>query len=471
MIHEVSEDYVATSGVSPENSLDGAPTGPLEECIQQGGFLWLTGIEDTFITAAFGRTGRTLDEYALTGHYKEWRGDLERAAALGLRSMRYGIPWHRINPAPNVWDFAWADEVLDHLLSLGIQPILDLVHYGVPDWIEDAFLNPHYERYVEEYALRVAERFRGRIRYFTPLNEPRVTAWYTGRLGWWPPFRHGWQGFVRVLLSICRGIVRTERALRAVDSNVICVHVDAGDIYEAADPMLLRDVAHRQEVGFLALDLVSGRLDACHPLYEWVHALGASSRELDWFLSNAIDPDVIGVNASPLMCRKVLTRNGGRLRTSMPYASAAIFEQVLQLYHERYKKPLLVTETGSEGSVKRRLAWLEESVAAVTRLRQQGVPVLGYTWWPLYALVTWAYRQGTKPVESYLKQMGLWDLQPGPNGELTRVATPLVNAYRQLVESGTGVVGAIGAQSPAAAPSLSIPNVVAPPAQARQQTG
>jgi hypothetical protein len=443
-MNEPVDDSRHTLDTEPERREVPARARPLEECLKRGGFLWLTGIEDTFITAPFPRTKRTLDEYELTGHYQDWRADIDRAAALGVRVMRYGIPWHRINPAPQVWDFGWTEDVLDYMLSRGIEPIIDLVHYGVPSWIEDAFLHPQYERYVEEYALRVAERFRGRIHYFTPLNEPRVTAWYTGRLGWWPPFRHGWQGFAKVLLAICRGVVRTERALRAVLDDVVCVHVDAGDIYESADPALAGDVAHRQEIGFLALDLVSGKVDACHPLYEWLHALGASSRELDWFLSNAIDPDIIGVNASPLLCRKVLTRNGGRLRTSMPYASVNTLEQVMHLYHERYKKPLIITETGSEGSVKRRLLWLEESVAAVARLRGAGVPVMGYTWWPLFALVTWAYRQGNKPVDFYLKQMGLWDLVSSSGGELARTATPLIDAYRELIARGEAPVGAVG---------------------------
>ena len=42
------------------------------------GFLWMTGIEDTFISTPHPKTGRTLDEYELTDHYRVWRDDLER---------------------------------------------------------------------------------------------------------------------------------------------------------------------------------------------------------------------------------------------------------------------------------------------------------------------------------------------------------------------------------------------------------
>src|SRR5688572_29971243 len=184
---------------------------------EPGTFLWATGIEDTFITAPWPATGRTLDEYELTGHYDQWRADLDRVASLCVRVARYGVPWHRINPAPGTWDWTFADATLGRLLELGIDPIVDLVHYGLPAWIGGAYDHPDFPRHMAEYAARLAERFRGRVRLYTPLNEPRVAAWFCGKIGWWPPHRRGWRGYLAVLLAACRGIVETVRALRSVD--------------------------------------------------------------------------------------------------------------------------------------------------------------------------------------------------------------------------------------------------------------
>src|SRR5690349_17840572 len=103
-------------------------------------FLWLTGIEDTFITDPWPKTGRTLDEYELTQHYQRWREDLLLMKQLGVKVVRYGVPWHRVNPSPGQWDFSFADETLEFLLELKIDPVVDLVHYGLPLWIKDAFL-------------------------------------------------------------------------------------------------------------------------------------------------------------------------------------------------------------------------------------------------------------------------------------------------------------------------------------------
>jgi len=242
------------------------------------------------------------------------------------------------------------------------------------------------------------------------------------------------------MLAVCRGVVRTVEALQAVDDEIVPVHVDATDLYESEEPALAPEVERRQEIVFLALDLISGRIDFGHSLRKWLLKNGATEEDLAWFREHAVDLPVIGINLYPLFSRKVLLRSTRGLRVRMPYASADIIERLAHLYWARYRRPLMITETASAGSVRRRRAWLDSSVAAVRKVRAQGIPLVGYTWWPLFALVTWAYRQGRNPPAYYLKQMGLWNL----DAELTRVRTPLVDAYKKLVAGGTEHVGLLG---------------------------
>lgn len=415
----------------------------MHRLVEPTAFEWLAGIEDTFITAPSPRTGRTLDEYELTGHYARWEADLALFSELGVRAVRYGIPWHRINPGRNVWNFEWADRPLEHLLELGIQPVVDLVHYGLPAWIENAYLHPDFAEFMAEYAARIAERYRGRIHTYTPLNEPRITAWYCGRVGWWPPCRRSWGGFVQVMLGLCRGIVRSVEQMSMIDPEIVFVHVDATDLYRAADATLEAEAARRQEIVFLALDLISGNVGRRHALHDWLAAHGATAAQLSWFAEHAIVPDLIGLNLYPLFSDKLLARGSRGLRIRMKYASADIVERLAGLYAHRYRRPVLISETASEGSVARRLAWLNDSVEAVARVRVKGIPLVGYTWWPLFALVTWGYREGRKPAAEYLRQMGLWDLRPEPSG-LERVPTVLVDRYRELVEAGSRSAGHLG---------------------------
>ena len=59
----------------------------LESLLQPGSFIWAAGIEDTFITDPHPVTGRTLDEYELTGHYENMQADMDRAVSLGVSAM------------------------------------------------------------------------------------------------------------------------------------------------------------------------------------------------------------------------------------------------------------------------------------------------------------------------------------------------------------------------------------------------
>lgn len=415
-------------------------------------FWWSTGIEDTFITAPHPVTGRTLDEYELTGHYDRWYEDLGLVAELGVPCARYGVPWHRIQPESSIWDWTFTDETLERLLDLGIEPQVDLVHYGLPAWIKGAFLHPDYPKLVAEYARRLAERFRRRITWYTPLNEPRITGWYCGRLGWWPPFRRSWPGFVALMLAIAKGMVETVKVLESVDPEIVPYFVDATDLFDTDEPEFEGEAKRRQEIVFLALDLISGRIDERHFLWSWLLRNGAREADLAWFLGNAVALPVIGMNLYPMFTQKKLLRDtGGRFRIRMPYAGADLITRLGRLYYERYRVPLMISETASMGSLRRRLAWLDQSVAATRQLREEGVPLVGYTWWPMFSLVTWAYRQGRRPVTEHLAEMGLWDIVPNEADPLRRVRTPAVDIYQQLVRGGVEAVGTLPGVSTRAA--------------------
>jgi beta-glucosidase/6-phospho-beta-glucosidase/beta-galactosidase len=409
----------------------------LQSLVGARSFVWATGIDDTIITIPWPGTGRTLDQYQLTDHYRRWADDLALMAELGVGAARYGIPWHRVNPAPGRWEWSWADRCIERMLELGIDPIIDLLHYGLPTWLEGAYLAPEFPARLAEFAACMAGRYRGRVRWYTPVNEPRITAWYCGKLGWWPPQRRGWRGFVAVMMPVARAIAATVRTLRTVDPGIVDVHVDATDRYSSPDPGLAQEVEFRQELNFLALDLASGRVDAAHPLHGWLMRNGAAPGDLELLRERAIEPAVIGLNFYPLFSQKVLLRSPRGLRTRMPYAPAAVLDDLAERYWRRYGRPLMITETATSGSVARRMAWLEDSVAVVRGLRERGVPMVGYTWWPMFALVSWAYRQGRRPVADYLQRMGLWDLG-APGDDLARVRTPLVDAYARLTATSAG---------------------------------
>ena len=134
------------------------------------------------------------------------------------------------------------------------------MHYGTPLWLENQFLNAAYPERVAAYARAVAERYAGVWDDFTPLNEPVINAIYCGETATWPPYLSGQDGFVKLTLALARGMVRTQQEIAAVNPDARFVHVDAGFRWEGEGGPLPREVL--EERRFLALDLITGRVDA-----------------------------------------------------------------------------------------------------------------------------------------------------------------------------------------------------------------
>jgi hypothetical protein len=109
-------------------------------------------------------------------------------------------------------------------------------------------------------------------------------------------------------------------------------------------------------------------------------------------------------------------------------------EELIRAFHVRYDKPIFWTATSVSGLAEDRLRWLEDSLGLVHRLRSEGLPLVGYTWWPLFSLLDWAYRQEDEPAEDYLWHMGTYDLEPDGRGGFLRIETPVAQAFRTAAE-------------------------------------
>ncbi|MEW9032027.1 MAG: family 1 glycosylhydrolase [Planifilum fimeticola] len=392
-----------------------------------GRFYWAAGIEDTFVPQG-GPGKRPLDEYELTQHDRKWREDLDLCAGLGIDALRYGIPWYKVQPKPDFFEWGRVDEAIGYILEKGIEPIVDLLHYGTPLWMDRQFLNPSYPEWVSAYARAFAERYAGRIRMFTPVNEPFIHAEFCGRTGRWPPEATGDRGFILLMKNIAKGAIRTVQALREAIPDSVMVHVEATGWFVAEGAPVEASIKHEWHRRFLYFDLITGRVDSAHPLYSWLLENGMEAEDLEWFRRHRVDVDIMGLNYYPDLSVFRMDGDGPRGIWGGTWA----LEELLVRYHRRYGRPLWITDTSTNGTDAERLRWLEASTDWVLRKRET-LPIVGYTWWPLFDLVNWDYREGGGDVEAYLEPMGLWRLEKRPNGELERVRTPVADAYRRVI--------------------------------------
>ena len=403
-------------------------------------FLWASGIEDTFVPQT--RPGhRALDEYQLMGHYDHWREDLALARDLGVQALRWGVPWYRVEPLPGEFDWSWTDQAIPYMTEeLGITPILDLMHYGCPFWLRREFASDDYPERVAAYAAAVARRYQGRVRWYTPLNEPLVNALMCGKRGLWPPYLRGDNGYIRIMLQVVKGILRTVDALKQVDPGAVMVHVEAAGLARAARADLEALAVEDQRRGFLSFDLLTGRVTPEHPLFTWLLRNGAGPDELAAIARSAIPLEVMGLNFYPQWStQQISVDRRGRIAYQAAEQDGAGFEAMIEDYHRHYGVPIMVTETSARGALDVRSRWLDASLAAIRRLREKGVPVLGYTWFPMFTMIDWKYRLGRQPLDHYRLELGLYTLND--SGPARWTPTPLVEQLRTYIADPASSVG------------------------------
>jgi len=410
-------------------------------------FIWASGIEDTFVPQT--RPGhRALDEYERIGHYQHWREDLALARQLGVTAIRWGVPWYRVEAAPGDFDWRWTNQVMPYLVEeLGITPIVDLMHYGCPFWLQREFASAEYPAAVARYAGAFAARYKHLSHCYTPLNEPIVNALMCGQRGLWPPYLRGDTGYIAIMMQLVKGIRNTVEAISLADPDALFVHVEATSLSRAAREELEVLAVEERQRGFLCYDLLTGRVVPGHSLFGWLLRNGANIHDLAAFARSPIALDVLGLNFYPQWStQQISVDRRGRLVYRAAEKDGAPFAGLIEDYYQRYNVPIIVTETSAKGAEQVRARWLEASVAAIKRLRGAGVPVLGYTWFPMFTMIDWRYRFGRDPWEAYRLELGLYTLDDAASSTRWR-PTPLVEQFQRYMAGPTESIGVLSARA------------------------
>ena len=404
-------------------------------------FTWATGIEDTFIPHA--RPGlRALDEYELTQHYKLWKQDFDLVAETGVKAVRWGIPWYRVQPAPDQWDWEWTDKALDYLVNTkGIAPILDLMHYGTPLWLENSFINSSYPQRVAEYARVVAARYKSLVSYYTPLNEPMVNADMCGNKAEWPPYLSGDDGYIKMTMALAKGMILTMQALKAEQPDSISVQVEALWHTYTNDRSLKEAAAQDNARQYLCFDLTTGRVEDDYVLRNYLCSHGVTNADLDWFRKNAVSFDFFGANFYPWSNGELRKGSNGSIKYVTGETSGEAIAVVLREAHKRYHMPIIITETSANRDILGRARWMDETLDTVRGLRLEGIPIVGYTWFPLFSMIDWDYRKGRRPLQDYLIHLGLYDSAFDSKGVLRRHKTPLIKRYQRHIANPMPPIG------------------------------
>ena len=367
------------------------------------------------------------DQTPRSGHHARI-DDLALFSNIGIRSLRYPVLWESVAPNhPEQRDFGWADERLEEIRRLGMNPIVTLCHHGsgpaYTSLIDDSFAPC-----LAAHALAVAERFPW-VRDYTPVNEPLTTARFSALYGYWYPHTQDEGLFWTALINEIDATRLSMRAIRTINPDARLIQTDDLGYCHATSP-LQREADYQNERRWIGWDLLCGIVTPGHALYDRIASFGLAER-LRVIAEDPCPPDVIGINhylASERLLdhdidrhcnRAVADRDLGQCE-GVPYvdidAIRTLREGVLGLPElirqawRRYGRTISITECHNGATREEQVRWFIEVWNGALELRKEGIDLCSVTAWSLLGSYDW-HRMVTRFIGHY--EPGVYDVRSG----------------------------------------------------------
>jgi len=349
--------------------------------------------------------------------YRRWPQDLALLAGMGLQSYRFSIAWPRIMPggkaSVNEKGVDHYNRIIDALLGARVEPLVTAYHWDLPQPLEDAGGWPNRDTAARfaDYVQLLARRFGDRVKWWCLLNEPQ--AFTVAGYGWGvhaPGYRD-------------RGMM-----LRATHTANLAQAAGARAL-KSERPAAKAGIAHDMVLFDPATSSAADR-DACRRFEAF--------RNL-WFLDPAFTgkyPDAF-VDGVPFEAMGWKPGDEDRLRAPLHFSGMnfyggrslvsagdrpallkglnahesghdpgfpAAMERACLWMWNRYRRPVVVTETGFESPDvlasdrtvhdPARIAWLRNAFADVRRAMLKGADVDSVHVWSL--IDDWEWQDGFK---------------------------------------------------------------------------
>ena len=387
-------------------------------------------------------------------HYHRYPDDVRLMADLGARAYRFSISWPRILPtgtgAVNQPGLDFYERLVDALLAAGVQPLVNLFHWDLPQALQDrgGFANPEVAGWFTDYASLVASKLGDRVKDWMTFNEPAVYAFLGHADGIHAPGLRDWPTAIRVADGELRAHAAAAQAIHGlVQGSKVGVAIDVNQV-GAGDRLGSRST--RREPVELRSRCVVPR-SAVRSGLPGAGARGAprggSSRRIDLADPPAGDLDYLGLNyyrrdsvsaRSDLAFDWEIGAVADSEQTQMDWhvAPDGLRDTLIELNQTYAPREIVVTENGAaypdtvdqDGRVRdtARVGYLARHVAAAADALDAGVPLTGYHVWSFLDNFEWSL--------GYSRRFGLvhvdFDTQRRTPKDSARWYQRLITAWR-----------------------------------------
>ncbi|MEP6902411.1 MAG: beta-glucosidase [Actinomycetota bacterium] len=305
------------------------------------------------------RGGQRLDLIESTRHAEFAEADYQRLVNIGMKTARDGVRWHLIERAPFVYDFSSLETQIRAMHNTGIQIIWDFFHYGYPDDL-DIFAPEFIERF-RRFSAAAAEFLQSETDatlFVCPVNEISFFSWIAGDAGIFYPYavKRGNE----LKKQLVRATINSIEAIRAVAPEVRFVQTDPAIHVTTGkkDAVSKRRAENYRQAQFQAFDMLCGRLKP---------ELGGKPEYLD----------IIGLNY--YFHNQWFYPN--RRKIMREHELYRPFHEILGDYYRRYRRPILIAETGIEDDA--RAEWFNYICEQTQIALNKAIPFEGICLYPI----------------------------------------------------------------------------------------
>jgi beta-glucosidase len=367
--------------------------------------------------AAFEKTAGHIADGASSGaasdHWNRVAEDIGLLSAMGANAYRFSIEWSRLEPAPGQWDErAWAhySDEIDQLRRAGIEPMVTLLHFTLPDWLarKGGLIARRFPEFFARFAAEATRRFGDRVDIWCTINEPNVQMYQSYVKGVWPPGERNTDEAALAFAGLVRAHAAASEEIHKLDPGS---RVGAAMSLIVFDParrwsILDRIAAYEADKGFnwafynsIASGNISFHLAGFPEIEEPLPGLKGSADYfgINYYRRNLVrfapgEPGLVSLQQGP-----------GQLSESGVEVYPEGLLRLLRRAWERYRLPVYITENGvADSSGQLRAEYLRSHLYATALAIAEGIPVLGYFHWSLLDNFEWA--------EGYRYRFGLYSV-------------------------------------------------------------
>ncbi len=357
-------------------------------------------------------------------HISKMQNDVSLMSDIGLDAYRFSISWPRVLPngtgRTSASGLGFYDRLVDQLLAKGITPWATLFHWDYPYelFLRGGWLNPSCSDWFADYTQVVAEKLGDRIKHWMTLNEPQCFIHLGHQTGYHAPGLK--LGMQEVLLAAHNTLLAHGKAVKALRQHSKGCQVGAAPVGHMTLPEqpTQANIAAAEKASFKIVNrdcwnntwfadpMFLGKYPEdglkLHQAYlppVQDQDMATIAQPLDFYGVNIYFCQTLAL-ASDGQAHMIQPETGSRY-TSMDWlVSPDCLYWAAKFLHNRYGKPIVVTENGManadwkapDGKVEdpQRILYLQEHIARLLDAKAEGVPVDGYFCWSIMDNFEWA---------------------------------------------------------------------------------